>query len=205
MKDKKVLSGKEPFLINNELQEKTVKDFWAWSLSRLLMDGPRGDLAEYIVRMALDEDVETPKRGFGECDIVYRDCRIEVKCSSLLQEWERKKLSRPVFSIAKTVNCDIAERDGKYYYVGRDGSEAKRRSDVYVFCLFANINRETANPLDMNQWKFWIASTAKINEVFGDRRSISLGSFKKIDAIECEYCGIKDAVNATYLPCEQKS
>lgn len=96
MKDKKVLSGKELFLINNEPQEKTVKDFWAWSLSRLLMDGPRGDLAEYIVRMALDEDVETPKRGFGECDIVYRGCRIEVKCSSLLQEWEREKPSRPI-------------------------------------------------------------------------------------------------------------
>lgn len=47
----------------------------------------------------------------------------------------------------------------------------------------------------MSQWKFWVASTAKINEVLGDKRSISLGSFSKIDAIECEYCGIKDAVN----------
>ena len=58
MTNEKILSGIEPFVVHTEPQEKTVKDFWAWALSRLVADGPRSDLAEYIVRLALREDVD---------------------------------------------------------------------------------------------------------------------------------------------------
>ncbi len=165
------------------------------SMSRLIMDGPRGDLAEFIVRMAIDEDIEVPKRGWGECDIVCRNgTRIEVKCSSYLQEWERNSPSRPVFSISKTANCDIAEVDGTYRYIGRDGSEPQRRSDVYVFCLFSHTERESADPLKLDQWQFWVASTAAIDETMGDQRKISLQSMERIRAIPCDFYGLKLAV-----------
>lgn len=58
-------------------------------MSRLLADGPRGDLAEFIVRLALGDSVNIPKREWGECDTILRGKRIEVKCSSVIQEWER--------------------------------------------------------------------------------------------------------------------
>ena len=199
-----LMSGDEPFVFHGERNERTTKDFWAWAMSRLLMDGPRGDLAEYIVRMALGEDVKTPKRGWGECDVVCRDGRrIEVKCSSFLQEWERSKLSRPVFSIAKTVNCDIGEVDGTYRYIGRDGRDPERHSDVYIFCLFACREREKTDPLNLEQWRFYLMKTDAINRLFGDQRSVSIQALEKAGADTCDFGGLKVALDRIYPAKEQ--
>lgn len=195
--EQKVLTGDELFEFDGMPQPVSVSDFWAWAMSRLLMDGPRGDLAEFIVRLALDENVKTPKRGWGECDIVCKDgTRIEVKCSSYLQEWERETPSRPVFSVAKTVNCDVAEVDGEYRYIGRDGSPPERRSDIYVFCLFANSDRETADPLKLDQWQFYVAATERINEMLGDRKTVSIPTLEKIGAAKCDFYGIQREVKS---------
>ena len=195
MRNQGPLTGNEHFEFAGKPQVPLVMNFWAWAMSRLIMDGPRGDLAEFIVRMALDEDLTIPKRGWGECDIVCRDgTRVEVKCSSLLQEWERDSVSRPVFSIAKTANCGIGEVDGTYRYIGRDGLPPTRRSDVYVFCLFATPDRVTADPLKLEQWEFYVASTALIDDVFGDRKSVNIPALNKLGAIKCNFYGIQQAV-----------
>lgn len=196
MQEQKALTGDEHFEYDGMPQPVLVSDFWSWAMSRLIMDGPRGDLAEFIVRMALDEDIGVPKRGWGECDIVCKDgVRIEVKCSSYLQEWERSTPSRPVFSIAKTVNCDIAEIDGEYRYIGRDGSAPQRRSDIYVFCLFSNADRRTADPLKLDQWRFWVAATTTIDEVMGDQKRVSIQGMEKIGAAECDFYGLQREVS----------
>ena len=120
----KVMDGSEPFEFRGAPLPSSVKDFWAWSMSRLIADGPRGDLAEFIVNTALGMDMTEPKRGWGECDIVYphggKPVRIEVKCSTLLQAWERPSPPKPVFSIAKTLNCDI-EDTGERLPIHRPG------------------------------------------------------------------------------------
>ena len=89
----KVLSGGELFEFEGSPLPASIKDFWAWSMSRLIADGPRGDLAEFIVNTALGMDMSEPKRGWGECDILYphegKTIHIEVKCSTRLQAWER--------------------------------------------------------------------------------------------------------------------
>lgn len=193
----KRLSGDELFEFHQTSQGQAVKDFWAWALSRLIMDGPRGDLAEYIVRMALGEDLETPKRGWGECDI--KDCdgfRIEVKCSSLLQEWERDTPSTPTFSIAETMSCDIEEIGGIYHYVGRQDEEIERRSDAYVFCLFACDNREIANPLNLDQWEFWVVPTDLLNQKLGKRKSVTPATLKKLGIEMIKYDKLAEAVGA---------
>ena len=82
----KVLSGGELFEFEGSPLPASIKDFWAWSMSRLIADGPRGDLAEFIVNTALGMDMSEPKRGWGECDILYphegKTIHIEVKCST---------------------------------------------------------------------------------------------------------------------------
>lgn len=175
-----VLKGSERFHFHDDLRNETVTDFWAWAMSRLLADGPRGDLAEFLVNTALGMDMTNAKRGWGECDILYDGVRIEVKCSSVLQAWDRKQPSKPVFSISKTLNCDIQETETGLQYVGRDGLPPKRRSEIYVFCLFANSDRETADPMDLAQWEFYIVPTSILNEKCGDRRSISLGGIARL-------------------------
>lgn len=190
-----VLTGNEQFHLRENCQKETVKDFWAWSMSRLLADGPRGDLAEFIVNTALGMDITNAKRGWGECDMVYRDTRIEVKCSSVLQAWNRSTPTNPVFSIAKTLNCDIQETDTGYVYVGRDNLPPKRRSEIYVFCLFANADRETADPLDLSQWKFYIVPTRIINEKCGGKRSISMKGISRLGVDSVGYHEIKPTVD----------
>lgn len=191
-----VMSGSEHFQLQGKACGETVKDFWAWSRSRLLADGPRGDLAEFIVNTALGLDTKNAKRGWGECDIVYRDIRIEIKCSSLLQAWEHPKKPRPVFSIAKTQNCDIEETETGYRYIGRDGLPPQRRSEIYVFCLFSNTDRSTANPLDLDQWSFYIVPTCIINQRCQEQRSISIGKIEKLGYGVTFYHEIKPTVDA---------
>lgn len=195
----KVMDGSEPFEFRGAPLPSSVKDFWAWSMSRLIADGPRGDLAEFIVNTALGMDMTEPKRGWGECDIVYphggEPVRIEVKCSTLLQAWERPSPPKPVFSIAKTLNCDIEDTGDGYRYIGRDGSPPKRRSDIYVFCLFAEEDRSRANPMVLDQWRFYVVPTAAIDEQLGDQRKISLLGLSRIGAIECSYDEIKPTVD----------
>ena len=195
----KVMDGSEPFEFRGAPLPSSVKDFWAWSMSRLIADGPRGDLAEFIINTALGMDVTEPKRGWGECDIVYphggKPVRIEVKCSTLLQAWERPSPPKPVFSIAKTLNCDIEDTGDGYRYIGRDGSPPKRRSDIYVFCLFAEEDRSRANPMVLDQWRFYVVPTAAIDEQLGDQRKISLLGLSRIGAIECSYDEIRPTVD----------
>lgn len=190
-----VLTGNEQFYLGENCQKETVSNFWAWSMSRLLADGVRGDLAEFIVNTALGLDITNAKRGWGECDIIYDNTRIEVKCSSLLQAWERKTPTNPVFSISKTLNCDIQETETGCVYVGRDNSPPMRRSEIYVFCLFANADRETANPLNLSQWKFYVVPTSLINEKCGDKRSISLNGISRLGVIPVGYQEIKSSVD----------
>lgn len=191
-----VMTGDEKFRFREGFLNETVKDFWAWSMSRLLADGPRADLAEFIVNTALGADTSNAKRGWGECDILYNGIRIEIKCSSVLQAWERKTPAKPVFSIGKTLNCDIMETETGYEYVGRDGLPAERRSELYVFCLFANGDRETADPMDLEQWKFYIVPTKVINEKCRDKRSISLNGLARLGYSPVNYCEIKSVVDS---------
>ena len=195
----KVMDGSEPFEFRGAPLPSSVKDFWAWSMSRLIADGPRGDLAEFIVNTALGMDMTEPKRGWGECDIIYphggKPVRIEVKCSTLLQAWERPSPPKPVFSIAKTLNCDIEDTGDGYRYIGRDGSPPKRRSDIYVFCLFAEEDRALANPMVLDQWRFYVVPTADIDEQLGDQRKISLQGLSRIGAIECSYDELRPTVD----------
>jgi len=195
----KVLDGTEPFEVGGRSLPETVKDFWAWSMSRLIADGPRGDLAEFIVNTALGMDMSEPKRGWGECDIVYpygdKLIRIEIKCSTLLQAWERQTPPKPVFSIAKTLNCDIAETSDGYRFVGRDGTLPQRRSAIYVFCLFAEENRSAAWPLNLDQWQFYIVPTKTIDDALGDQRKISIQGLERINAIQSKYGNLKQYID----------
>lgn len=195
----KVLNGNESFEFGGSTLPTSVKDFWAWSMSRLIADGPRGDLAEFIVNTALGTDISEPKRGWGECDILYPHggsmIRVEIKCSSLLQAWERSTPPKPMFSISKTLNCDTEDTGSGYRYVGRDGSPPTRRSDIYVFCLFAEEDRAKADPLVLDQWRFYIVPTRVIDERLGDQRRISLQGLHRIGATNYRYDEIKAIID----------
>ena len=198
----KVLSGSELFEFGGVPQQETVKDFWAWCRSRLIADGPRGDLAEFIVNTALGMDMTEPKHGWGECDIEYpypgrdKPVRIEVKCSTYLQAWDSGKLSNPTFSIAKTLGNEVKETADGYWYVGRKkGDIPQRRSDIYVFCLFAEKERAKARPLALDQWEFYVVPTKTIDKELGNQKRINMKGLEKLRPRCCKYDELKATID----------
>ncbi len=92
--------------------------------------------------------------------------------------------------------CDVALVDGKFKFIGRDKEAIpERRSEVYVFCLFAEGNREKADPLDFDQWEFYVAPTRVINEKLSNQRQISICGLQKIGATPCTYSTLRATVD----------
>ena len=96
--------------------------------------------------------------------------KVEVKSASFAQSWHQKQPSRVQFSIKKTMEWD--PRTNEFL------APASRHSDVYVFCLLAEMVKEHLNPLDLEQWEFYVLSTKQIDRDFGDRQSMSLKQVK---------------------------
>ena len=174
-----------------------LSDFWRWSSSDLLDNTLRGTFSEFIVGTALDLDLSTGFENWLPWDLTYPfqwqdslgqtydEVRIEVKSASYIQPWEQKKLSNIIFSIRPTVKW---EPDGL-----RSG-QRQRQSDVYVFCLYAETNRRTADPLILDGWEFYIVPTWKLDEICGPQKTISLNSLRQLDPIRADYSGIQAAI-----------
>ncbi len=156
---------------NTTLADRTMLDYWQWAFSDIVGNTERGILAEFLVAMAVGS--EKPKRGsWYPYDIEAPDgTKIEVKSASYVQSWYQKKLSNIQFGIRKTKEWTPETNDF--------GTENKRQSDVYVFCLLSQQVKADINPLDLNQWKFYVVPTTVLNRELGDRQSISLSKVKE--------------------------
>jgi|TARA_B100000315_G_scaffold256109_1_gene301224 hypothetical protein len=148
------------------LSATSILDYWVWAFSDLVGNTERGVLAEYLVAMAIG--AENPVRNsWGAYDIDAPDgMKIEVKSAAYVQSWYQKHLSNIQFGIRKTLEW-IPERN-------EFGKERKRHSDIYVFCLLTQKEKRLVNPLDLDQWEFYVILTSLLDGEFGDRQSISL-------------------------------
>ena len=54
----------------------------------------------------------------------------------------------------------------------------ERQNDIYVFCLLFGNTREEVNPLNLNNWEFYIVPTSVIYEKCKDGKSIGLNRIK---------------------------
>ena len=96
-----------------------------------------------------------------------------------MQTWKQKKISTPIFNIPKTKAWDFIENTYD--------SERRRHADLYVFALLSHLDKKTINPLDTNQWEFYITSTSKINNQLKDSKQISLKRLNSIGAIKSNF------------------
>lgn len=173
-KSVKPFTGSEQFVSENGKPVAEVSDFWRWSGSNLLSNTYRGMLAEFLVARALELDSIT-RAEWGLYDLLYGETRIEVKSSAYIQSWEQTQLYSPRFDIHST-------------------TADKRPSDVYVFCLLNEKDREKINPLYLNQWDFFIVKTSVIDSTFDTQKSVALSVVSPI-AIRVKFSGIKQAVD----------
>jgi hypothetical protein len=77
---------------------------------------------------------------------------------------------------------------GKY-----EGSPT-RCADLYVFCHYPEQDRCRANVLDVGAWDFYVLSTDRLDEVFGNAKSVSLNGIRKV-CPRCKFDALKSTVD----------
>lgn len=154
--------------------EATVFDFWRWSVSDLLSNATRGRLAEFIVALAVGINVKDEVRDeWGAFDLTTPEgIKVEVKSAAFIQSWAQMKHSTISFRVPKTrawnANTNIQEK------------ESRRQADVYVFALLAHKEQETIDPLNLDQWHFYVLPTQVLDERTRSQHSITIRSLEKL-------------------------
>ena len=149
-----------------------IAKFWTWAYSDIMSNRNRSIFAEFLIAYCLGV-TEKPRIEWDATDIYYKDKGIEIKSSAYIQSWEQKKVSTIIFDISKKKGWDT--KTNSYYPI------ADRYSDCYVFCLHTEKKKDKANVLDIASWRFFVIATKKINDDFGDQKTISLSRIEALD------------------------
>jgi len=177
----------EPLHLGNKPIGETIGDFWAWGFSDLLSNVIRGSFAEFIVASALKIDMTYPRAVWQTYDLRYGDHKIEVKSSAYIQSWFQKNYSEISFGIAPT--REWSAETNQY------ASEIKRHADVYVFCVLTCKDREKVDPLNMNQWEFYVLHTNILNAHCPDKKTILLSTLEKVQAYKADFSQLAKVVD----------
>ena len=167
-----------------------LSDFWQWAYSDVMNNRNRSILAEWLVGSALGV-VDQVREEWDGCDLNYGKLKIEVKSAAYLQSWEQRVPSKIIYDIAHKRAWISAEN--------KRSIQPVRFADIYVFCLFKEQSRETANVLDMEQWCFYVVLTHElVNERYGNAKTLSLKRLQD----HCDtlgYNGIKSFIDRLAL------
>jgi len=175
------LAGDEPF----DGLDARVLDFWRFPMSDLRTNNVRGYLAEFLVARAVgssDMRVE-----WAPWDVTSPDgTRIEVKSAGYLQAWTQKKLSVPAFQVTPAYAWDAI--------TGTSSTEQNFNADVYVFCLQTATAHDEYDPLQVSQWRFYVASQLAIATLEGSR--IGVVTLQRICGDPVTYPALSAAIAA---------
>lgn len=167
-------TGRESFCAGGVPRDFDVLAFWQWATSDLVSNATRGILAEYIVAQAVGASTTGVRDEWAAYDLETPDgITIEVKSAAYLQSWWQRRFSPISFSIKKT----RAWSDETGY-----SGEPLRKADVYVFALLAHKDHHTIDPLNLDQWTFYVFSTAQLEERTGNQSTLSLTALTKLAA-----------------------
>ena len=182
----------ELFRFNNQNLDFRLVDFWMWNQSDLIENRNRGILAEFIVRQALE--IKYPTRlEWDSFDLITDDgVKVEVKSAAYIQAWKQKKYSDIQFSIEPT---RVPLEDNNY------SEEKVRRADIYIFCLLGHKDQTTIDPMNLDQWVFYVLPTKILNEKLPNQKSISLNTLKSLNCQECDYGQLRMFFEKERKPC----
>ncbi len=182
-------SGHESFHAGGRPIGPKLCDYWKWSSSDLLSNILRGVLAEYLVATALGLG-DKPRDEWAECDIVMRsEKKVEVKSAAYIQSWAQCCFS--------AISFDIAPRKSGFNAETGESTAPdmpQRFADVYVFCLLKHRDQNTIDPLDVNQWEFYVLSTARLDRECANRRTIALGPLRELAGVPLNYAELNGAI-----------
>jgi len=179
--------GTEKFELGTRSMGIDLLQFWQWSSSDLTSNVLRGLLAEFIVASALDV-AEGVRAEWDAFDILTAEgIKVEVKSAAYIQSWAQVKPSLIRFNVRPTKGWNA--QTNVY------STEFKRQADVYVFCVLAHLQQTSVNPLNLNQWEFYVLSAKKLNELV-TQKTISLSRLLQLIPNKTSYDEIAFAVKS---------
>ena len=179
-------TGSEAFQVNGHPLSNNLLNFWQWSASDLTGNALRGVLAEFIVASAMGCNAGT-RTEWDAFDIrTPEGIKIEVKSAAYIQSWSQEKLSSIQFGIRLT--------QGWNAMTNLYSTQSERQADVYVFCVLAHKDQETIEPLNLDQWMFYVIATKVLNASLGNQKTITLSRLKQLRPLEVTYGEIHAAI-----------
>jgi hypothetical protein len=176
-------TGEEPFRSNGASLEYTLLDFWRWSVSDLVSNATRGRLAEFIVARALGICTEGIRDEWAAYDLVTPEgVRIEVKSAAYLQSWSQRRLS-PIQFITRRTRAWDPETNILH-------QSAARHAHLYVFALLAHTDKRSVDPLNLDQWTFYVLRTALLDARTRSQHSITLKTLERLSGGPVDYHGL---------------
>lgn len=180
-------TGKEQFHFNSNKIGVDLLSFWQWSVSDLVSNVTRGRLAEYIVAWAIGLAKKGIRDEWAAYDLeTLSGIKIEVKSAAYIQSWSQKRLSLIMFVTPKTRAWDPE--------TNIQSKESKRQADVYVFALLAHTDKATIDPLNLDQWLFYVLPASILDARKRSQHSITLKSLGKICPAVLKYCQLKKEI-----------
>lgn len=192
-------NGNEAFRFSSIDAAVTIHDYWVWANSDLLDNTSRGTLAEFLVAHALRRTSEL-YRNWDAYDIQSANgLRVEVKSSAYAQSWPQKNPSKISFDIAPRSEV-WNSRTNEYCKI----DPPERIADVYVFCLLGSHDNPFPDPMDLDQWRFFVVATTLLDQIRQNKKSISLGQLECIendetDILVTEYGKLKGVIEAIVI------
>jgi hypothetical protein len=186
------LNGLEQFKSDGRLLDFEVMDFWRWSTSDLVSNATRGRLAEYIVARTLGVDTSGVRDEWAAYDLdTPEGIKVEVKSSAYLQSWAQRQPSSVLFSVRKARAWDPESN--------LQAPIPTRMADVYVFALLAHLDKSTLDPLNIDQWEFYVLPTKILNERNRSQHSITVASLRKLCAGPISAKMLRQAVTEAHV------
>ena len=176
-------SGREEFHVDGAPVGFDLLSFWRWYVSDIVSNVTRGIVAEYVVAQALGVACKV-RAEWGKFDLKTRHgIRIEVKSSAYIQRWYQKEFSKPRF--------DVSSSRGWESSTGHMEDESRHQADVYVFTLLAHQDKETVDPLNLEQWEFYVLPRSTVAAL--GQKTMGIETLKK-QTKAIPYAGLREAV-----------
>lgn len=183
--------GCETFRVAGEATDVALHDYWSWSGSDLLSNLQRGVMAEFLVAHALGT-AKKPRREWGT--FAVRTCEghgVAVKSAAYWQSWPQAEPSAIGFDIApRRWSWDPETNETATY------DPPRRTAKAYVFCLLGSRADQNPDPLDIDQWRFLVLATAKLDAERPKQKKISLNPLLTLEPRDVSYADLRQAIEA---------
>jgi hypothetical protein len=120
-------------------------------------------------------DIETPE-----------GLRIEVKTSGYLQSWAQSRHS--------VIGFDIGRKHSWTAETNTYSSEPGRPAHVYVFAVHKHLDKATVDPLDVDQWEFYVVPTPALDQSRLNQKSIRLSALRQVAGPPTDFENLAPAI-----------